>query len=78
MTATPISVQDYLTSKVQKGNKQNTDDKLSEPVDIFDRIHNDEKLNKMETDRQDREPKMIQLTENMVTVQNERPTIHSK
>ena len=45
---------------------------LSEPIDKFVKIYNDEYLNKIETERKDTEPKVIQSIENMDTIHNER------
>ena len=41
----------------------------------FAKIHNDEQVNTTETEREDTEPKVIQPTENMAIVCNERPTL---
>ena len=38
VTATPISAEDYLKNEVWKGNKQQSDDKLSKVIDIFPKI----------------------------------------
>ena len=38
---------------VQKGNKQLSDNRLSEPIDRFAKIQNDELFNKMEMERND-------------------------
>ena len=70
VTATSISLEDYLRNKLQKGNKQQSDDKLIECR--FTKIHNNEQLNEMERERKT-EPKVTQPTENMNTVSNERP-----
>ena len=61
-----------LFYKIMKGNKEQTDDKLNELIDILVKIHNDEQVNKMEIERKNTEPKVIQLAKNMNTEHNER------
>ena len=64
MTALPISAGDNFLS----------DDKVSNHIDRFAKIHNDEQANKMEMERKGTEPKVIQPKENMEKVCSERPT----
>ena len=47
MTVTCIIMGNYLRNEVWKGNKQQTDDQLSELIDSFAQKHNNENLNKM-------------------------------
>ena len=51
MTATSLSANGYVRTEVWKCNKQQSDDKLSECMDRFAKIHTDEQLNKLESDR---------------------------
>ena len=48
----------------EKGNKQQTHDKLSDYIDRFAKIHNDEQLHQMKMERKEMEVKVIQPTEN--------------
>ena len=57
-----------LRNKVWKSNKEQTDDKLNELIDRFAKIHNNEQLNKIEMERKDTKPKVLQPAENMDTV----------
>ena len=67
----PISTEDYFRNEVMKGNKQQTDDRISQFRGRFAKIHNDKQLNKTEMERKETEPKVIQLTESIGTECNE-------
>ena len=54
-----------------KSNKEQTDNKLNDHREKFNKIHNNEQINKM--DRKDTEPKLIQPVENMNREHFERP-----
>ena len=73
VTSIPISAEDYLRDEVLKDNEQQTDNKLNELTDKLTKTCNDEQTNKMEKERKDTEPKMIQSAENMGMEHNERP-----
>ena len=63
-----------LRNEVMKGNKYQTDDKLSDLTDVFPKIHNDEQLVKHNLNGEERNiVKVIQPKENMDTECNERP-----
>ena len=64
----------HIWNEVWKGKRHHSDNKLSEVIDRFSKIHNDEQLRTMEMDSKNTEPKVIPATENMDTVCNERPT----
>ena len=71
--AISIFTEEYLRNEAMKGNKQQTENKLNKLTDKIAKIHNSEQISKMEMERTDAEPKVIQQAGNMNTEQNERP-----
>ena len=59
-TTNLISTEDYLRNEMLKPKRQQMDDKLIEPIDIFIRSHNIEDYNNKETGRKDIEIKVTQ------------------
>ena len=58
--SSPISTEDYLRNEVMKGIKQQTDNKVNKLTEKFGKIHSDAQLNRMEMERKDTEPKVIE------------------
>ena len=73
MTGSSISADDYPWNEVLKGNKKQTNNRQNKLIDKFAKIHNNEIVDKMELERKDTEPKMIQPAENVDTEHVERP-----
>ena len=54
-----MSAEDDHITEILNGNKQQTDNKLNKLIVKFAKLHSGEKINKMATKRNDKEPKVI-------------------